>query len=789
MTSKLAGGVDQYTFSYSSSTTVTDPLGTIRTYQFQDTLSYGVDFSVTQPAASGSGTVSERWTPHDANGNISQQTDFNGNVTKYVYDLTRNLETSRTEAYGTAQARTITTVWDANSRNTSNQYDALNRLTQITDPNSGITKLGYDANDNLASVKDPRSLTTSYTHNGFGDVTQTVSPDTGTTVNTYDSGGNLKTATDARSALATYSYDAMNRVTQVAYSDQTINIAYDAGTNGVGRLTGASDANHSLSWVYDTLGRVTGKGLVVGSVNLSVGYGYTNGDLVSLVTPSGQTIRYGYTDHQIISISVNGAALLTNATYEPFGAVNGWTWGNATTVSRTYDTDEKITQISTAGDTVSFGYDNAFRISAITDTSNGANSWTLGYDPLDRLTSAVETATSLGWTYDANGNRLTQTGSNASTFTPASTSNRLNTVTGALSRTYGYDAAGNTTSYSSDSFSYNQRGRMTSATTSGGTTNYIYSALSQMIEKNGSSGTTYLMYDEPGHVIGEYSSGGALIEETVWMGDVPVATLQPNGSGGINIYYVHTDQLNAPRVITQPSTNTVAWRWDTDPFETVAANQNPAGLGTFVYNLRFPGQYYQAETGLNLNYFRDFDPQTGRYIESDPVGLYGEMNTYGYVGANPLSWADPFGLYTEVIIWQPVTWTSSSFGHLSLNLNGANYSYGPNGWDRTFPNAADYAVRLEGFRSGTGVILNLTPEQEKRLAACLAKPRGKYSEIKNNCTTPAKDCLQEVLGYAVSTSFFPENVGNDLLNSPLYNGSTFYSGPNRPWWSNAPWAR
>ena len=67
------------------------------------------------------------------------------------------------------------------SRNTAEQYDALNRLSQITDPNSGITKLAYDANDNLASVIDPRSLTTSYTHNGFGEVTKLVSPDTGTT--------------------------------------------------------------------------------------------------------------------------------------------------------------------------------------------------------------------------------------------------------------------------------------------------------------------------------------------------------------------------------------------------------------------------------------------------------------------------------------------------------------------------------------------------------------------------------------------------------------------------------
>jgi len=70
------------------------------------------------------------------------------------------------------------------------------------------------------------------------------------------------------------------------------------------------------------------------------------------------------------------------------------------------------------------------------------------------------------------------------------------------------------------------------------------------------------------------------------------------------------------------------------------------GQGAFVYNLRFPGQYYQTETGLNYNYFRDYDPQTGRYIESDPSGLGGgSASTYAYAGAAPVSKYDPLGLF------------------------------------------------------------------------------------------------------------------------------------------------
>ena len=266
-----------------------------------------------------------------------------------------------------------------------------------------------------------------------------------------------------------------------------------------------------------------------------------------------------------------------------------------------------------------------------------SSSYTAGYDGLDRVNSLTQSSGTSSWTYDADSNRLTQSGSSVVAFTPSSSSNRLSSTSGALVRTYGYDAAGNTSSYTGASFLFNQRGRMHSATTSGGTTSYIYNALGELIEKSGAGGTTLLMYDESGHLFGEYSSTGALIQETVWMGEIPVATLRPNGST-VSIYYVHTDHLNAPRVITQSSDNSVRWLWGGN-----AANQNPLNLGTFAYNLRYPGQYFQAETGLSYNYFRDYDPATGRYLESDPIGLNGGINTYVYAGENPISNYDPRG--------------------------------------------------------------------------------------------------------------------------------------------------
>jgi RHS repeat-associated protein len=136
----------------------------------------------------------------------------------------------------------------------------------------------------------------------------------------------------------------------------------------------------------------------------------------------------------------------------------------------------------------------------------------------------------------------------------------------------------------------------------------------------GAGGTVLYAYDETGHLLGEYDGTGTLIEETVWLGDIPVATLRPNGAA-VSVFYVHTDQLNTPRQITRPSDNTVMWTWNSDPFGTDAANPNPAGAGAFAYNLRFPGQIFDGQAGLHYNWYRDFDPASGRYVESDPVGL------------------------------------------------------------------------------------------------------------------------------------------------------------------------
>lgn len=182
---------------------------------------------------------------------------------------------------------------------------------------------------------------------------------------------------------------------------------------------------------------------------------------------------------------------------------------------------------------------------------------------------------------------------------------------------------------------------MKSLANSSGTTAYTYNAHGQMIMR----GTGVFFYDEAGQFTGSYSTAGALTHETIWLGDIPVATLRPKTGGGVDIFYIHTDHLNTPKKISRPSDNKLRWRWDSTPFGTGTPNENPESLGTFGASLRLPGQIYFPEAGLHYNYFRDYDPATGRYVQSDPIGLRGGLNTFGYAYNSPGKYIDPFGLF------------------------------------------------------------------------------------------------------------------------------------------------
>jgi RHS repeat-associated protein len=123
------------------------------------------------------------------------------------------------------------------------------------------------------------------------------------------------------------------------------------------------------------------------------------------------------------------------------------------------------------------------------------------------------------------------------------------------------------------------------------------------------------------------------------------------------LYYIHADHLGTPRVITKATDNTKVWEWrNDDAFGNNPPDESPSGLGQFVFNLRFPGQYYDAETGLHQNWMRDYDPSGGRYIQSDPIGLDGGINTFAYVESTPLTLIDPEGLSSKGVPPEKQRW-------------------------------------------------------------------------------------------------------------------------------------
>jgi RHS repeat-associated protein len=257
------------------------------------------------------------------------------------------------------------------------------------------------------------------------------------------------------------------------------------------------------------------------------------------------------------------------------------------------------------------------------------------------------------------------------------------------------------------------------------TESLLYNAMGQMMSTSGgAAGAVLYMYDEAGHMLGEYSSTGALVEETVWLGDIPVATLRPSGST-VALYYVEADHLNTPRQVTRPSDNTQMWTWFSDPFGTTAVNSNPAGAGTFTYNLRFPGQIYDSQAGLQQNWNRDFDPAIGRYVESDPIGLKAGVNTYDYVSQNPISRKDPKGeLDVTVII--PAVGVAVGLACYIKGIHNCEKLY-PHHKD---PESADYAGFIQcttGVASVIGRGIGWLTDPEGSAAAAAGEAAGKAS--------------------------------------------------------------
>jgi RHS repeat-associated protein len=586
----------------------------------------------------------------DSLGRLLSSIGASNQTTSYQYDANGNL----------------TRLTDPRNAATQTAFDALNRVKQTTDALNGVTAFAYDGQGNVTSVTDAKLHATTYTVNGFGFVTQVVSPDSGTTTFTYDLAGNVKSRTDARKIVTNYTYDALDRPLTRTFPSATadnVTYVYDAtagGNYGIGRLTSVTDAAGTASFVYDAYGnRITEKRTIAG-ITYTTSYAYDLAGNVSRITyPSGLIVDYQRDARGLVSgvtmrasSTASPVALASNIGYVPFGGPQSATLGNGVQLTRSYDLDYRLSSVQATGaatvQNLTLSYDPASNISAIADGVSGSLSQTFQYDLLGRVTKGTGPYGTDSYTYDALGNRLTRSLVNgtttSTTYTYTSTNTRLATAaTGATTLSYTYDAtgaitarkAGNTTQAA---YTYNADARLATAASA----TLKYNAFGQRSVETVTGGGGHFLFSQDGMLLAEHTVQGALTRNYVYLNGQPLALIDSAGA----VSYVLNDQLGQPQKMLNAS-GAVAWQRVAGIFgDTVS---QPVGT-TAVNPLRFPGQQHDANTGLHYNYFRDYDPATGRYLETDPIGLAGGTNLYVYVGGNPVNAVDSTGEIWNLII-------------------------------------------------------------------------------------------------------------------------------------------
>lgn len=595
----------------------------------------------------------------DAMGNTteSQVNDASGVLVakaKRVYDQLNRLQqivgnSGQSLTYSYDDKGNLKEQVDALGRHTYLDYDALERETSQIDAAGNRTQYGYDALDQLLSITDARGVTTRYTRNAFGEATQEQSPDAGTTQRIYTQ-GRLASETDARGIVHQYQYDAAGRLIERKAGAKVVTFGYDDGEFGQGQLSRIADASGTLDYRYNSQGRVVEKlASLQQGPRLRVRYAYTlGGKLKQLATPGRHLVEYGYdTNGRVSGVKVDGQSLLDGIHFGASG-IAGWTWANGSTFALSRDWDGRVTSLG-SGTALArqYGYDVAGRITAITDTGAKVND-SYGYDPLDRLTSQQMAAGLNRYAYDAVGNRLERQSQaqggvvQGTSYSYAPDSNRLQgETTGTRSQSYQYLPTGQITADGLRRYQYDDEGRLAQVSRGRVSLRNAYNALGQRVKKVGFD-MLYYAYDEAGHLLGEYRKNGQMVREYVWLGDRLVGLLSHQRPHAL--LQVHTDHLGTPRAVSEG--NTVLWRWEGEAFGDAEPTDGRGRVtGRWLdMPLRFPGQYYDVESGLSQNYYRDYNSAAGRYVQSDPIGLRGGLNTYAYVGGNPGRFVDSYGL-------------------------------------------------------------------------------------------------------------------------------------------------
>lgn len=632
-------------------------------------------------------------------------------------------------------------------------YDALNRVRATVDAEGALTRYERDAAGALVRAVAPGGIETVYERNGFGEVVVEHSPDAGTTRVAYDGAGNRVQRTDARGVVVGYVYDTLNRLTRVDFpADVDTVLTYDEAGAGVdcatprhgrGRLTSMTDESGTTAWFYDARGNVVCKERTLAGKRYVMRYAYDSADrLTEMTWPSGRRVRYernaqGQVSRMSMTDSTGTTTLLDDVRHAPFGPPVGWRFGNGLAVDMPLDRSYRVAAIA-HGDALArtWHYDPADNPVGVTDAVDPAASEAFTYDWNSRLTSASGPYGDLAFDYDANGNRtrLTVDGNpghaDSSTYAYAPGTNRLLTNTaGAPARSYerAYDAAGNVIARTPAApgrafeYIYGDDGRLAATVLAHPRRPTLDRSL--LILKSGFGrpaverhrrgpvgSTRYavtlsrFVYDEAGRLVAVYD-GRRAYTDYIYLGDRLVALA--TGPNRISHYepdpevpgrriavpveqpvFVQTDALGAPIYASNPDGETVWQPVYRKPFgaRSVAGNRWPD------VRLGLPGQIHSSYGWTVYNHFREYDPVAGRYLQSDPVGLQGGLNTYAYANNNPLRFTDSFGL-------RPYDFTLGFGGGVGHMIVGGGV-YTATITDATTDEQCSYQIRCVGLGVG-----------------------------------------------------------------------------------------
>lgn len=554
---------------------------------------------------------------YDAAGNVLSKTDEEGNITHY-------------------------------------EYDAANRLIKTIDPLGGITERSYDNRGNLITLKGPKGGITRYEYDLNNQLVKEIRPMGEQTRYEYDADGNRTALIDAKDQKIAYEYDAANRLIRTRYfaaGDQanpikTVTFTYDQ----LGNLISYHDGTTSATYTYDDLKRKIGESVNYGPFTLSYAYTYlANGLKKSFTGPDGLPLNYGYDENnRLSSIGIQGHGQVTYNTYL-WNSPTKITLPGGTTAEYTYDPLMQLKSIDLKDPSrnpviaYAYEYSGAGNITA-KNTEHGHYGYQ--YDKLYRLTEALNpTATNEGYTYDAIGNRLTSSG---------------------VEGNWSYNENSELLGFAGTSYEYDENGHMTRKTMGGQVVDYIYDLEDRLVWVEDGSGSvlaeyyydpfgrrlwkdvagkrTHFFYADEG-LIGEYDASGQEIKTYGYEPDSTWTTNPMFQKVGTNYYWYQNDHLGTPQKMIDTS-GRVVWSGRYDAFGNCWITVDEEA-GEIENNLRFPGQYYDAETGLYYNWHRYYDPVVGRYLQMDQIGYITEINLYSYVTNKPTNSYDSLGLCPE----------------------------------------------------------------------------------------------------------------------------------------------